>query len=92
MVFEKIKESIINGDWNAGQKMYIDEIAEKYGVSRTPVIQTIKMMNAEGILFISPSGKISLPQFNIKQIIDICETRLLLENYYYILNLTRCAN
>lgn len=79
VVYEKIKDSLIKGEYLPGQKIYIDEVAEKYGVSRTPAIQAIKLLANERIFKILSTGRVVVPDYNNKEIADICETRVMLE-------------
>lgn len=81
IVYEKIKDSLINGEYFPGVKISVDELAEKYGVSRTPVIQATKLLANERILDVKCNGSISVPQYNEKQIRDICTTRMLVERF-----------
>lgn len=80
ILYEKIHDQIINGKWKPGEKLDIDELAEFFEVSRTPVIQAIKMMIANDMIMMSGNGKVSLPEYTKQEIIDICNVRFILEN------------
>ncbi len=80
IIFEKLKEEIIASRWEPGQQLSPDEIAQQFGVSRTPVVQAIKLMSMEGILNIRANGRIEIPKFTRKQVIDICKVRVGLED------------
>lgn len=79
LVLDQLISRIINGDWEQGQILEVDELAGYYEVSRTPVLQALKRMQAEGMLTVSRGGKFFLPTYNDKQVTDICRTRLVLE-------------
>lgn len=81
IVVEKLKESIINGEWFPGQILQIDDLTNEYGISRTPVILALKTMAVEGMLNFTSTGKIVVPKFSRQEIYDICMVRLLLEKY-----------
>ncbi|MCY1715257.1 GntR family transcriptional regulator [Caproiciproducens galactitolivorans] len=81
IVYEKIKDSLIGGEYLPGVKISVDELAAKYGVSRTPVIQATKLLAKERILDVKCNGSISVPQYNDKQIRDICTARMLVERF-----------
>lgn len=49
-VFENIKQSIINGELAAGEKLVEREIADRLDVSRTPVREAIRLLEAEGFV------------------------------------------
>lgn len=81
LIVEKLKEQILASRWEPGQTLSPDEIAQQFGVSRTPVVQAIKMMSMEGILNIRSNGRIEIPVFSRKQVIDICKVRVRLEDF-----------
>lgn len=81
VLYEKIKESFMKGDYELGQKIDIDELAEKYEVSRTPIIQAIKCLENEGMMETGRGGKIMIPQYTPTKIRQIYDMRLLLEKY-----------
>ena len=79
VIFEKLYEKVIRGEWEAGQSISPDEIAETYGVSRTPVVQALKRMRELGMLEVSTTGHVYVPVFTEKQISDLIEVRMLIE-------------
>ena len=81
LIFEKLKDELIAGRWTPGQQISIDEVADQYGVSRTPVIHAVKMLAAEGIFTFRRNGRVEVPLFSAKQIEDICRMRALLEDF-----------
>mgnify|MGYP002710986456 CR=1 FL=1 len=48
-VYDRIIEKIINVEFSPGQQLDINDLAEEFGVSRTPVVQAIKMLNLDSI-------------------------------------------
>ncbi|MDF1494754.1 GntR family transcriptional regulator [Caproiciproducens sp. CPB-2] len=81
IVYEKIKDSLISGEYLQGQKIFVDELTDKYGVSRTPVIQAVKLLANERILEVKSNGRIIVPQYDDKEITDICKARILIERF-----------
>ncbi len=79
IVYEKIKDSLIAGEYMPGQKLSFDELVERYGVSRTPIVQAVKLLDKERILTIGTNGRVVVPQYNEKEIRDTCQTRFFLE-------------
>ena len=69
----------IRDSWLPGQALNLDELAERYGVSRTPVQQALKRMHTQGMVVFSSKGHFSVPTFSEKEVCDIIEIRLLLE-------------
>jgi len=81
IIFERLKDEIIAGTWKQGQQILIDELAEHFGVSRTPVIQAARMMSVDGMFSFKKNGRIEIPVFERQQVVDVYEMRLLLEDY-----------
>ena len=81
IVYEKIKDSLISGEYLQGQKIFVDELTDKYGVSRTPVIQAVKLLANERILEVKSNGRIIVHQYDDKEITDICKARILIERF-----------
>ena len=58
ILYEHIVESLINGDYEMGQNLTLDELAHRFEVSRTPVVQAVKLLANDGILQIMGNGRI----------------------------------
>ena len=79
-IHEAFLEEILQGNWKPGQALNLDELAERYGVSRTPIQQALKRMHTQGMVVFSSKGHFSVPTFSEKEVCDIIEMRLLLEH------------
>ena len=79
IIAEKFKDSLIVGSYHMGDTILVNELVEKYGVSRTPVMQALAKLSTQGILEKSASGKFCLPVYTQKNIDDICEARIMFE-------------
>jgi DNA-binding GntR family transcriptional regulator len=55
-VFEAIKTAIRDGQLRPGQRLRENELAERLGVSRTPVREALKTLVAHGLVSTSPDG------------------------------------
>lgn len=78
-IFDQMLDRIINGEWEQGFHLDVDELSQHYEVSRTPVLQALKRMHSEGLLIVTRVGKYYLPKYDEKQVRDICRVRLLIE-------------
>ena len=79
-IHEAFLEEILQGNWKPGQALNLDDLAERYGVSRTPIQQALKRMHTQGMVVFSSKGHFSVPTFSEKEVCDIIEMRLLLEH------------
>ena len=73
-IHEAFLEEILQGNWKPGQALNLDELAERYGVSRTPIQQALKRMHTQGMVVFSSKGHFSVPTFSEKEVCDIFET------------------
>ena len=81
VLYDKIKDRLISGSYLPGQKIYIDEVADHYGGSRTPVVPAVKRLENEKILIAASNGRVMVPEYTEKEILDICRARLLIEGF-----------
>ncbi len=79
LIYDKMVDSIIAAQWSAGEVISVEEIAARYEVSRTPVVQAIKRMCIEEIVELLPNGRVRFPCSTIEQIRDVCATRVMME-------------
>ena len=49
-IYEDLKKKIMKGEIRSGEFLFETQLAEAYGVSRTPVRQAIKLLDADGLL------------------------------------------
>jgi len=64
-----------------GQTILLDEFAEKFEVSRTPVTQAVRLLANDGLLNLMNNGRVMVPEFDKVQMEKICDVRLLLEEF-----------
>lgn len=81
IVYDKVVESLINGEFIMGQQILLDELVEKFKVSRTPISQASKLLSIDGILELRPNGRLYVPSYDDDQIRQIVKVRLLIETY-----------
>lgn len=81
ILYHKIIEALIRGEYSIGQKILLNDLCEKFEVSRTPIIQAVKMLNKDGVLTIMTNGRVYVPEYEYDTVKQICEARILLESY-----------
>ena len=79
ILYEHIVESLINGDYEMGQNLTLDELAHRFEVSRTPVVQAVKLLANDGILQIMGNGRIYVPEYDQEHVRQMCEVRQMVE-------------
>lgn len=80
-VYDLVIEGFFEGRYQAGQKVEPNELAARYSISRTPVVQALKKLVGDGILYVNPAGKYFVPVPTEKRLNEVCGLRLLLEQY-----------
>jgi DNA-binding GntR family transcriptional regulator len=79
LVFENIREAIINGHLKPGERLMEIQLAEELGVSRTPVREAIRKLELEGFVVMNPRKGAYVTDISIKDIADVFELRWALE-------------
>src|SRR3712207_7146373 len=59
-VYESLKEEIVNGEIQSGEKIIELEYAEKFGVSRTPLREALRMLELEGLVSNAEKGGVTV--------------------------------
>ena len=76
---ESIKEDIFTGKLQAGQKISIVEMEEKWGTSSTPVRDAIKSLATKGLLVVAPRESIKIATLSRKLVKEMFELKIALE-------------
>lgn len=79
IVFESLREAIINGHLKPGERLMEIQLAEEMGVSRTPVREAIRKLELEGFVVMVPRKGAYVAGVSIKDIADVFEIRAALE-------------
>lgn len=79
LVYNLIREKILNGEYNLGSQLIIRNLAEEFNVSETPVREAIKRLEVEGLIEITPHVGITVSLPSLEEIKEILEIRLILE-------------
>ncbi|MBS4214565.1 MULTISPECIES: GntR family transcriptional regulator [Neobacillus] len=77
---QSIKESIFNGIYKPGDRLYEAQIATFYNTSRSPVREAIRALVMEGLLVMDQKSQISVYKPNLQDVRDIYECRISLES------------
>lgn len=79
IVFESIRGAIISGVLKPGERLMEVQLAEKLGVSRTPIREAIRKLELEGLVIMMPRKGAYVADLSIKDITDVLEIRASLE-------------
>ncbi len=79
IVFETLRKAILDGDLKPGERVMEVQLAEKLGVSRTPVREAIRKLELEGLLEMIPRKGAYVADVSIKDVLNVLEVRASLE-------------
>ncbi len=79
IVFETLREALINGVLKPGERLMEIQLAEEMGVSRTPVREAIRKLELEGFVVMIPRKGAYVAGISVKDIADVFEIRTALE-------------
>ena len=74
-----IREQILNGELKAGERLAEIPLADRLGVSRTPVRHALTLLQAEGLLGAAGARGYEVKRFSVNDITDAIEVRGALE-------------
>jgi len=78
-VADKLREQIIRGELPEGAQLRQDAIASQYHVSRIPVREALRQLDAEGLIAIVPNRGAVVPALSPNDIEELFSIRALLE-------------
>lgn len=79
LVAEKIRNAIESGEFMPGQRIGEAEMSTRFQVSRTPVREAFRILEAEGYLVHSPRCGVVVKELKRRDIVEIFEIRSCLE-------------
>lgn len=79
IVFQTLRNAILTGELEPGERLMETQLGEKLGVSRTPIREAIRKLELEGLVVMVPRKGAQVAPFTEKDIIDVLEVRAALE-------------
>lgn len=79
VVFNTLRQAILRGDLKPGERLMEISLANKLGVSRTPVREAIHKLEQEGLVLMIPRRGAEVAQITEKSLRDVLEVRGALE-------------
>lgn len=79
VVFHTLRDAILHGDLKPGERLMEIKLANRLGVSRTPIREAIRMLELEGLVIMLPRKGAQVAQITEKDLKDVLEVRMGLE-------------
>ncbi|MDA3625339.1 GntR family transcriptional regulator [Saccharopolyspora sp. WRP15-2] len=78
-VLGELRRSIVSGELSPGQPIRQDSIAQGLGVSRVPLREALKTLEAEGQVVYQPHRGYSVAELSLRDLLEVYRMRELLE-------------
>ncbi|MCG8634330.1 MAG: GntR family transcriptional regulator [Desulfobacterales bacterium] len=79
IAYEGIKELLFTNEISPGQKIFYRQLAERLGMSLTPVIQALKHLEFQGIVRYEPNKGYATEPMSMQEVQEIYDLRELIE-------------
>src|SRR4029077_4717901 len=75
MTLEALRDRILRGEYPEGEPLRQDAIANELGVSRIPVREALRQLEAEGLVTFNPHRGAVVSTLSIDEIVELFEMR-----------------
>lgn len=79
LIYKRLRRSVIMGTRGSGERLNVEEIADEYSTSVTPVRDALQMLSHEGLVDIKPRSGYFVKSITLKQLRDLLDVRRVLE-------------
>ena len=80
MVADGLRQGILSGAFKSGQPLRQEQIAEDFGVSKSPVREALRQLAGEGLVTFSPHRGAVVSEISYEEAREITEIRISLES------------
>ena len=80
VVFNTLRQAILRGEMEPGERLMEIQLAQKLGVSRTPIREAIRKLELEGLVIMIPRKGAEVAHITEKDMKDVLEVRSTLED------------
>lgn len=92
-IYEDLKHKIMKGEIRSGEFLFETQLAETYGVSRSPVRQAIKLLDADGLITSIPRKGTYVKFLSAEDVVSVYQAAEALERMaVYLLSLQENFN
>ncbi len=79
VVFNTLRDAILKGELEPGERLMEIQLAERLAVSRTPIREAIRKLELEGLVLMIPRKGAEVAKISEKSLRDVLEVRRSLE-------------
>jgi len=85
-IVESIRNAIVSGALPSGTRIAEPELAEKFGISRTPIREAFRQLESEGFISVMPRRGAIVASLSAQDVSNFYDLKMVLEGYA-----ARCA-
>ena len=79
-VYEAVRQDIMDGKFSPGDLLKERELAEKYGVSKTPVREALSLLEQDELVKVIPRAGYIVTQLTLRDVQEVRQLRVILES------------
>ena len=84
VVFNTLRQAILTGELKPGERLMEIHLANKLGVSRTPIREAIRKLELEGLVVMTPRRSAEVAKITKEDLVDVLEVRRVLLSLIHI--------
>jgi DNA-binding GntR family transcriptional regulator len=81
VAYEYLRQKILSGEFSPGYPLMTEALSAAAGMSRTPVRDALRKLEADGLVTIRPRQGASVKKMSVKEFREMCDLRLVLETH-----------
>ena len=81
VVFQTLRKAILTGELEPGERLMEIQLADRIGVSRTPIREAIRKLELEGLVTMVPRKGAQVAEISEKGLRDVLEVRRALDTF-----------
>lgn len=78
-VYEQLNEAILSGRFKPGEHLVLEDLAEEFGTSRTPLREAIRRLQTEGLIDFAPHRGAVVADLSVEELIELYHIRAVLD-------------
>jgi DNA-binding GntR family transcriptional regulator len=80
-IVSSIRSAIVNGQLKPGTRIAEPELAERFGISRTPIREAFRQLESEGFISVVPRKGAIVASFSAQDVSNFYDLKMILEGY-----------
>ena len=92
LIRDRLRDAILMGELSPGERATQVSLADRFGVSRTPMREALRMLELEGLVLRESNGRFRISPLSGPQIEDLAVMRINLEVVAINLTVPRFGN